>query len=396
MSDGQHEMIHFDFPLDEEGIKAFRGEVKPFNFITGIEELNTVIRLLHDNFKIVDWEGIYIIFAVAVALYVPGEMLWLRVIGPSRSGKTEILRAIAQHRDSRQMEMLTPAAIRGGLKEQKSKLLPDLNNKRVVTLDMAALLTTRADFRNEVFGLLRLVKDGRIDSDFGSTEGHLEQETKFDWILATTPHIEQYRQLESLLGERFIDLWWRPAERVEVAIQATENNPKLAEIRKELAEAVSKMLDAAKQRGENLGEERIDNQWIGKIADVTALLRSPVEKDRQGNISSVPQPEYGTDIAQSFQKVALGLTLLGVDDYKPYIKRLSRDCCPSIRKAILGALVDGRRSIDNIASETLLPASTVRYHLQDLEALGVIVKIGNTYTYKLAAKLENKIRSIWI
>jgi hypothetical protein len=61
------------------------------------EMLEQVKATLRQHFEIKDWQGVDIILATAVAHYIPGEMLWLRFIGPSRSGITELLRAIAEH-----------------------------------------------------------------------------------------------------------------------------------------------------------------------------------------------------------------------------------------------------------------------------------------------------------
>jgi hypothetical protein len=78
--------------------------------------LEQVESILRNNFEIVDWQGLRILLAVAVAHYLPGEPLWLRIIGASRSGRTEILRALLSTEDSVEMEALTPASIRGGFK----------------------------------------------------------------------------------------------------------------------------------------------------------------------------------------------------------------------------------------------------------------------------------------
>ena len=79
--------------------------------ITPMEEtLEQVKATLRQHFEIKDWQGVDIILATAVAHYIPGEMLWLRFIGPSRSGRTELLRAVAGHADCAEMEVLTPAA----------------------------------------------------------------------------------------------------------------------------------------------------------------------------------------------------------------------------------------------------------------------------------------------
>ncbi len=361
----------------------------------GSESLQTVEDCLHHHFAIVDWVGVRIVLGFAAALYVPGEMLWIRFVGASRSGKTELLRSIVAHADSKEMEVLTPAAIRGGLKEQPIKLLREINGFRVITYDLAALLTTRKDFRNEVFGLLRLVKDGHVVSDFGSLEGHLPLDSRFDWLVATTPHFEQYRVLEALLGERFIDLWWLPADREEMAIQAAENNPRLTEIREEIASLVVTMLDKAKVGRSDLDLTSVDNTWLGRVGDLGALLRTPISKDEKGHILSIPQPEVGTDLAQGFQKTALGLQLLGVKRYQPYIARLVRDCVPSIRRALISVLVDNQATVDDLGKSTRLSESTIKYHLRDLLALDVVSRLGNTYTYRLKADLDEQIRSVW-
>jgi len=81
------------------------------------ETLEKVKATLRQHFEIKDWQGVEIIMATAVAHYIPGEMLWLRFIGPSRSGRTEFLRAIAEHPDCAEMEVLTPAAFRGGFRK---------------------------------------------------------------------------------------------------------------------------------------------------------------------------------------------------------------------------------------------------------------------------------------
>lgn len=142
------------------------------------ETLEQVKATLRQHFEIKDWQGVEIILAAATAHFTPGEMLWLRFIGPSRSGRTELLRAIAEHDDCAEMEVLTPAAFRGGLKKGP-KVLDHINGKLVITKDIAAILTSRKDMRTEIFGVLRGIKDGKLTSDFGSDEGHLVQEARF-------------------------------------------------------------------------------------------------------------------------------------------------------------------------------------------------------------------------
>lgn len=337
------------------------------------ETLDEVKATLRKHFEIKDWQGVEIVMAAAAAHYVPGEMLWLRFIGPSRSGRTELLRAIAAHPDSAEIEVLTPAAFRGGLKKGP-KLLERLNCRQVIAKDIATLLTARKEMRTEVFGVLSGIKDGRITSDFGSDEGHLEQTASFDWILAaTTSGIEQQRQLDGLLGQRFIDLRWRPGNREEMAYKASSNNPYLEQIRGEMVVNVASLLCRAEQEFQfntyPISDD--DRRWIAKVADAAAILRGTVPHDRKGHIVSMPEPEVGAELARGLTRIAGGLSCLVATDWHPHIRRLARDCVPSLRLNLVEALENHPQSVPELEISTGLSERTVYYHLEELRLLGM-------------------------
>jgi DNA-binding transcriptional ArsR family regulator len=208
-------------------------------------------------------------------------------------------------------------------------------------------------------------------SDFGSDEGYLAQKAKFDWIVATTPVFEQHRQLESLLGERFIDLRWIPGNREDMAYRAGTNNPYLESIRTELAADVCSLMERAKTSSfESLLEAEI--RIISDFGDKTARLRTPVQRDKLRNLISYPEPEIGTDLTQGFCRLVQGLKALGLTKYGPYINRLLWDCMPKLRSQVLGCLARGETSADNIAKETKLSRRTIEYQLEDLRLLDII------------------------
>lgn len=354
--------------------------------------LKKVETILKDNFEIQDWRGVRILLGTAAAHYIPGEPLWLRLIGASRSGRTELLRPLAKVEDSVEMESVTPAAIRGGLTGGE-RLLDRINGKRVITKDLAPLITSRRESRLEIFGLLRSVKDGSVSSDFGTREGYIFQEVSFDWILAVTPAIESVRQIESLLGERYVDLHWIPGDREKMAYKAACNNPRLPEIREKLFESIAALLSAAKAvaKEQVVSLSKDEKRDIAKYADVIALCRSPVQKDSRGNILAIPKPEIGTSLSQDFSRIALGLRLLGLEGWQPYIERLAWDCIPSIRAKLIRSLLYEPKSAKEIHEETAIPLSTIYYHFADLQMLKVVrdelprakAKTG-TPTYNLA------------
>lgn len=349
------------FPEETSSMKAKQSMSKI------LRELKNILK---KHFEIQDWQGIEIILAVAVAHYIPGEMLWVRIIGASRSGKTELLRAISGSSDTAQMEAITPAALRGGLKEG-AKLLQRINGKLVITNDLSAMLTTRKDARNEIFGLLRPIKDGVLISDFGSDEGHLSQSVKFDWIAATTPVFEQYRNFESLLGERFIDLRWIPGNRGEMAFRAGKNNPHLEEIRCELAVCVGNLMSRANNR-QNIDLDEITIKIISELADKAAVLRTPVPRDRYRNLVSTPEPEIGTDLTQGFCRIVQGLIKMGIVRWGPYINRLVWDCMPKLRSEVLACIAKDVRKVKEIAAVTKLSEREISNQIEDLKLLGIV------------------------
>ena len=341
--------------------------------------LSTLFGIYKENFELADPQGFTIIVATAIAHFIPGEMLWLRDYGASRSGKTELLRAIAKHPDCVEMENITPAAIRGGLKEGH-RLLERINGKLVITKDLATMLTSKRETRTEIFGLLRSVKDGSLTSDFGTEEGYVHQEVKFDWIIATTPVFAQYRQMEDLLGARYIDLNWEAPSREQMTARAMENNPRLSEIREEVAEAVCKLIDRCKDMQEAYPAvlTNTEKELIVDWADLTALIRSPVARDRYHRVRFRPEPEIGTDIAQGFQRIAKALKLLSWD-IAPCIARLCRDSIPYDRRQLLSKLMEEGNVKSNIS----------QFELEDMKLLGICEQ--NSEGYNLKPELKQRL-----
>ena len=332
----------------------------------GVHQLLTTF---NRYFHIQDERGFTIVIACAVAHCVPGEMLWVRVYGGSRSGKTELLRAIAEHKDSAKMEVITPASIRGGL-EEGSKLLERIDEKLVITKDLAAMLTSKRELRNQIFGLMRNVKDGELVSDFGTEEGNVYQQAKFDWLIATTPVFAQYRVMEDLLGSRFIDLKWYATDREEMTSRALENDSNLSTIREEMAAATGMLIDQCKVKTVPELDET-DKQTIMYLADLTARLRSPVARDKQHRVKFSPEPEVGTSLAQNLARITKALMILDISDFAPYWTRLCLDSIPYSRIELLSELIKGE----------ITSTHKNWYDLEDLKLLGICDQIENGYSF---------------
>ena len=321
-----------------------------------IPEVERFESCIGQHLKIDDWQALEIILATVVAHKLHGEMLWLRIIGASGSGKTEILRTLLAQRELYQgfietMETLTPSAIRRGLQLMKKDketgelkkikveptLLERLDGKLVITKELAPLLTRHHDARNEIFGLLRSVHDGELDADYGSMQGHIKQKCWFDWILGTTTYIDQQQTLDQQLGSRFTDIrWGSPILRKEAVIKAVNNVNLLDTIRKELGALMTSII----AHTDNKEADRFCvEEWFLDLVDIVSILRTPVERDGYSKeIKQPPSTELGTRIGQNFSKVCKGLYMLGIEDTQSYMTRLALDAIPPNRRIVLKAI----------------------------------------------------------
>jgi len=329
--------------------------------------------ILAENFIIDDWEAIDLLLGFVAAFKVPHtEMLWLKLIGASGTGKTELLRAIRELNFADELEHLSPASLRGGYKpagRRQPLTMARLNGKLVVTKEFAVLLTARKDDRTTVFGLLRSVHDGDLSSDFGSLEGHLHQKTKFDWVIGTTPYVDQQRQLEASLGSRFIDLRWHtPKDSERLAGKAVENDPRLETIRKELAEQLQRMADSV-----IIPPKKPEMPYLSKLADFTSRYRTPLRRDSiTREIMEVPTDEIESParVSQALARIGTGLFSIGIINIQPYLLRLALDTIPKTRASVVRAVLEGIKGREEIAKFCGISARALDYIREEMGILG--------------------------
>jgi hypothetical protein len=340
-----------------------------------IKEVMEFKELLFRNFEIDDAQAVDIIIACAMTHKLStNEMLWLRVIGASGTGKTELLRVFtAQERYCTQIESFTAGAIRRGYKfkkqtENQIPLLQRINGSLVITKEFASLLTKNPEDQNEIFGLLRSVHDGELDADYGSEEGHFKQVSHFDWIIGTTQFVDRQRQLEYLLGSRFIDIrWGSPIQRSVAINKAIDNDGNLDGIRRRLGDSMGKIIEAVRI----VDSVRLD--YIPILANIASTMRTPVERDKYNHeITDIPDIELGTRIGQSLARIARGLLSIGIDidDIKPYMNRMVFDSMTRIRAQIIKAWMDGLTKQTEVAARLDLSPAAISRAIEEFRVLG--------------------------
>lgn len=317
-----------------------------------------------------------------------GDPLWLYVVGPPSSGKTELLRVFEDLKEAYFISSLTPNSLVSGLRDGHD-LLPDLDKKTLVVKDFTMTLEMHRENRDALFGALRDAFDGKFAKAFG-TVGRKEFVSHFNFVAAVTSAIEDYYSAQGLLGQRFLIVRTSFPNNF-VADDARDLNAERSYMKAVAAEVFERLAPSTEKPG-------ISPEYAAEcksLALEVGLLRTHVHRDGYTHdITSRPEPEGPARVANQFIKMGRGLAFVrGKSEVTAaemgVVRRIAMDTVPSLRLDVLRTFVDGPNYIDNIARVKGLSRRTVERKLEDLVMLGVVHEDSSTkpYIYDLARPL---------
>ena len=352
-------------------------------------ELVDVKNAFHRWLYLEDDTFIEVGLAAVVANSFPGDPVWLFLVGPPGSCKTEFLRSLNSTR-TYTLSSLTPSTLISGLKDgnKDPSLLPKLNEKVLVIKDFTTILSVRHEVRCEIFGQLRDIYDGYCEKSFGSGVGTRSYRCHLGILAGVTPEIERYSSVEQALGERFLKFRVQFDDPDEAVKRARKNAGEQGAMRAELNGVVRRFLERdwernpnAVQCGDAMGEKII------KLSSLVALLRTAVPKNRSGELEYLPTPEVGTRLSVQLTKLGSALSLIrgkkaiGEEEYQTLV-RVGCESLPSLRWKLVRGLMelyggtkDGLTS-QQIGKHTKLSTDTVKTQLNDLMTIGAVNRTG--------------------
>ena len=316
--------------------------------------------------------------AVATAR-VAGDPLWVYIVGPPSSGKTEVLRAFDGLPSTYFLSSLTPNALISGLKDGRD-LLPDLDRKTLIVKDLTQTLEMARENRDALFGVLRDCFDGFASKAFG-TVGTKSFVSHFNLVAAVTSAIEDYYTVQAVLGQRFVIV--RTAFPDDFETDADRDIEAVRAEMRSLARAVIESVADADPP--NFATELV--REVKGLAREVALLRTHVHRDGYSHeITSLPEPEASARITNQLLKLAQGLAIVRrksevTDEEIAVVRRVARDTVPGIRIRLLEAVSGGATTIDLIAMTTGLPRRTVERKVEDLVILGILLEDASSKPY---------------
>ena len=338
------------------------------------------------------------LFPVRVALatyaanYLKQVPLWMMIVAPPSSGKTEILGSMYKLPYSKVISDLTKGSLLSGTSKKdttqgaKGGLLLEFGKFGFMIIkDMTTLLSKHPDAAAEVFGALREVYDGDFIRYFGNDGGsHRKWHGRLGVVVAVTPAIEKHRSGISSMGDRFLTIrvYNNDDLRMIQAYTALRTSGNEQQIRAEMQELAGQLFQDF-ERNTDLRLEFLDDihHYIAPLAALVASCRTPVERGFNREIEFIHTTEGYARLSKQLYGLLSGCIAIGcsISEAWQTVVRVALDTIPEQRAQILETVilneeVTGKESysLEKLRAITRLPQTTNRRIVCDLYSVGVL------------------------
>jgi hypothetical protein len=342
--------------------------------------LDTVIRVFDEWLALEDKTPVYATLGAIAANLLPGDPVWLGIIAPPSSAKTELLNACSRLPFVVVAEALTPAALLSGVskKQQHKKasggLLRQLGRFGILAFkDFGTVLEMRAEARSEMLSALRRIFDGEYVRQVGTDGGlTLQWRGKIGVIFASTQAYDEHHTVIGTLGDRFLLVRLHSDEDEQFDMCFRHVGAATQTMRENLAAVVAGLFaglpDPMPKPPVASSEERAR---LKKTVKLAIRLRAGVIRSRLGReIEAVYDPEGPGRLTLLLERLLAGLSIIGLarEQAMRVVEKVAMDSTPKLRLAAYHALTDEWETTRKIAGVLKMPTTTVKRALEDLAA----------------------------
>ena len=332
-----------------------------------------------------DLTPVHAVLGAVAANLLPGDPVWLGVIAPPSTAKTEILNALARIPHVEAVATLSMAALLSGTPKgqkaagSKGGLLRKIGDFGVLVLkDFGSILSMQRDGQAETLAALREIYDGSWTRHVGSDGGKtLHWQGKLGLVFGATEAFDDRHAVISSLGDRFLTCRLNPASgRQQLKAAFDHTGATTDTMRAELAEAVAGLFAVAANKAPRPLAET-ERERLGDAVKLAVRLRAHVNRDaRSREIESIHGAEGPGRIGLCLERLLAGLDVIGLDRDAALtlVQTVARHSCPPIRVKAFDLLNDAPQTTRAIADELRLPTTTTRRILEDLLAQGLAVR----------------------
>jgi hypothetical protein len=346
----------------------------------GTATLLEAVGVFTDLLELPDVDPLYAVLGTRAALDLPGDPVWLLVIDGSSGGKTELVMPLTALANVRLCAHLTEASLLSGTSQRERAtdstggVLRQVGARGAIVLkDFTSVLTMQRDTRAQTLAALREIHDGRWARPVGTEGGRtLTWAGKCALIAGCTEAWDAAHEVVSMMGDRFLVVRSRHDDRLTFGARALDLAGGEDAIRAELRSAVSRLFNSERRDPAPI----VDRGLFIRVADLVTLARSPVIRNRKGEMVAVLAPEMPGRFVKGMAGLWAGLTSLGADvpTARRVVLRVAFDSIPRQRRTMLDILAEKGDWSESrpIGLASRLPTSTARRSLEDLHAHGLV------------------------
>jgi hypothetical protein len=355
-----------------------------------VEALHDLLSRFQHYLHMPDTGTVETVLGAYAANVLPGDPVWLMLVGPPSSGKSEILGAIRGLLHLFPAATLTEAALLSGVRRDEQAddaqggLLREMGGFGILHMkDFTSVLSMNRDTRASLLAALREIYDGSWTRWLGVDGGRsLHWEGKMGLLGGVTQALDSHHGVMAEMGPRFVLYRLPPVDGQEQARRALSRTGKEAEMRDELRQEVRRFVEAlplkaaTDQALTHATHVKEEMEWLPLVAEFASRCRSAVERDSYTReVVFVPDPEGPARLVRSAAQLLRGLATIGVtaDRGRELVTKVMLDCIPPVRRAVLDYLT-GQKGAEarSILESTGLPPQTLRRALEDFRCLGVV------------------------
>jgi hypothetical protein len=332
--------------------------------------------------------GLAIMASTVLSIQLPGDPIWMFIVGPPGSGKTLLLRSFEHSPFCIFRSSVTPRSLISGYRTDDGSdpsLIPQLNGKCLVLKDYTEITAMPLQEQEEMYSILRGAYDGRCEKTFGNGLHRYYPNCYFSVLAGVTDVIHGNERAS--LGERFLkyqmienDGSYDARKHIMAAMGAMKEQVANDEhVRAAMASFTDRTLTADEFF---LPSEKALHQ-ISALSEVIAYLRGQVP--RVGSeITYFGSPEIGSRVAKQLLKIGYCLSLIRGEKGKittpvfTILQQLALDTCRSLNFKIMEVLIANAMLKRNttrpeLVVETRLPETTLRRRLEDMVMIGSVI-----------------------
>lgn len=343
-----------------------------------------------------------------------GDPVWLILIGASSGGKSQILRplALTDTQFIHRIDDITDNTFLSGAKTKdgSNSLLDRIKGHGIIVVsDLTVIMSKSSESRATVLSQLRMLYDGEMVKHSGNRPEPLRWEGYLGMIAGSTPSIYASFEEVSDMGERFIYFRMKEIDSTKAThlalsrpVYGKELDSILSNLYRDYITEVVKHHDGSKIEL----SEKVKNRII-EVASFAERVRTVAHMDWRNEImTKIPVPALPMRVALQLMSIAKALSIIKHFETGSY--ELDENALASIdwvgyslaneeKRACLKILASGVYDVtvttSSVADRIGLDTDIVRNILQNLSAVGVLVRsgVGNALAWSFKRKEDYEI-----